>query len=150
MDLRDAAPAFWIRCWTETKGLTVFIHVLYSTVKLCCEPIFGQVSGAFRSSVRGLLPYESNVFKPAVFTPFSLVFEQHLCAPRAFNPLPTRTDELESRLPIAQPCKATPPSRSWSCGLSMTRMRAPSYALRERNKKYMLRVLIVRQFKCGA
>ena len=40
-------------------------------------------------------PEESNVFKPAVFTPFSLVFEQHLRASRALNPLPTRTDALK-------------------------------------------------------
>ena len=53
---------------------------------------------------------ESNVFKPAVFTPSSLVFEQHLRASRALNLLPTRTDALESRLPIAQrPRLANPP-----------------------------------------
>ena len=58
---------------------------------------------------------ESNVFKPAVFTPSSLVLEQHLRASRALNPLPTRTDAVESRLPIdcATPLALpTHPSRS--------------------------------------
>ena len=41
---------------------------------------------------------KSNVFKPAVFTPFSLVFEQHLRASRASNPLPSRTDAERPKL----------------------------------------------------
>ena len=44
----------------------------------------------------------SNAFITDIFTPFSVLISLRLGASRAVNPLPTRTDDLETRLQIAQ------------------------------------------------
>ena len=105
LPVRSNARTATTEAGSRANVVFFMLDIRSSHPKPCCFSVRDRNSHRYDISTR-----ESNVFKPAVFTPSSLVFEQHLRASRALNPLPTRTDALESRLPIAQrPRLANPP-----------------------------------------